>query len=59
MNNNNIIMTRIVTLEYGGNLDSSRSGETINVAISQYKYRQGDSHKLVSEFTISFEQLHL
>jgi hypothetical protein len=31
----------------------------IILAISQHKYRQGDSHKLVSEFTISFEQLHL
>ena len=51
MNNNeySIIMTRIITLELlpQGNLDSSRGDS------------QGDSHKLVSEFTIRFEQLHL
>ena len=56
MNNNeySIIMTRIITLELlpQGNLDSSRGD-------NQGSHIPGDSHKLVSEFTISFEQLHL
>jgi hypothetical protein len=55
MNNNeySIIMTRIITLELlpQGNLDSSRGDS--QGSHSQHKYRQGDSHKLVSEFTIS------